>query len=157
MFKIPETRLSVSNGALLSSENFLVPITVRSEAKTSEAAFEGLRRAFEDVNGFLPALSNTFPGVVLVGFNEAVSPRHSRVDLTLRGKDHQYDLTFAFRCPLPKDQDFWGRVRFISAIYDNLTRLAMPFEDRKGIELFFDEARLDQQKEEPDRLRMFRK
>ena len=38
-----------------------------------------------------------------------------------------------------------------------LSQLAAVFEDRKGIELFFEEARLDQEKEDPERLRMFRK
>ena len=89
--------------------------------------------------------------------NEAISPRLSRDEVELRGKEHRVDLTFAFRCPLPKDQDFWGRVRFVSAVYDRLSQLAAVFEDRKGIELFFEEARLDQQKEDPERLRMFRK
>jgi hypothetical protein len=157
MFKVPDTRLSASNSAVLASESFLVPVTLRSEAKGSEAALDALCRAFEEVKGFAPALGGTAPGVVLVSFNEAVSPRLSRVDIVVRGKEHQIDLIFAFRCPLPKDRDFWGRLRFISAVYDRLSQLAGVFEDRKGIELFFEEARLDQQKEDPERLRMFRK
>ena len=157
MFKIPDTRLSASNSAVLASESFFVPVTLRSEAKGSEAALDGLHRSFEEVNGVAPALAGTAPGVTLVSFDEAVSPRLSRVDVVLRGKGHQIELTFAFRCPLPKDQDFWGRIRFISAAYDHLSQLAAVFEDRKGVELFFEEARLDQQKEDPERLRMFRK
>jgi hypothetical protein len=156
MFKIPDTRLSASNSAVLASESFLVPVTLCSEAKGSEAALDGLRRAFEEVKGFAPALAATAPGLVLVSFDEAVSPRISRVDVVLRGKEHRIDLTFAFRCPLPKDQDYWGRLRFISTMYDRLLQLGAVFEDRKGIELFFEAARLDQQKEDPERLRMFR-
>lgn len=94
---------------------------------------------------------------MVVSFDEAISPRLSRVEVELRGKEHRVALTFAFRCPLPKDRDFWGRVRFISAVYDRLTQLAAVFEDRKGIELFFEEAKLNQQKEDPERLRMFGK
>jgi hypothetical protein len=157
MFKAREIRLSVSNSAVLASESFLVPVTVRSEAKSSEAAFEGLRRSFEEVKGFAPAIASTAPGTVLVSFEESISPRLSRVDVALRGKEYQFDLTFAFRCPIPKDLEFWGRVRFISGVYERLSQLAVAFEDRKGIELFFDEARLDQQKEDPDRMRMFMK
>ena len=157
MFKIPDTRLSASNSAVLASESFLVPVTLHSEAKGSEAALDALRRAFDEVQGFAPALAGTASGVALVSFNEAISPHLSRVEVELRGKEHRVDLTFAFRCPLPKDQDFWGKVRFISAVYDRLSQLAAVFENQKGIELFFEEARLDQQKEDPERLRMFRK
>src|SRR3954471_10112236 len=111
MFKVPDTRLSASNSAVLASESFLVPVTLHSEAKGSEAALDALRSAFEEVKGFAPALAGTAPGVVLVSFDEAISPRLSRVEVERHGKEHRVDLTFAFRCPLPKDQDFWGRVR----------------------------------------------
>jgi hypothetical protein len=157
MFKIPDTRLSASNSAVLASESFLVPVTLHSEAKSSEAALEALQRAFEEVKAFAPALAGIAPGVVLVSFDEAISPRLSRVEVELRGKEHRIALTFAFRCPLPTSREFWIRVRFISAVYDRLSQLAAVFEERKGIELFFEEARLDQQKEDPDRLRAFRK
>jgi hypothetical protein len=157
MFKIPDTRLSASNSAVVASQSFLVPVTLHSEARGSEPALDALRRAFEEVKGFAPALAGTAPGFVLVSFDEAISPRLSRVEVERHGKEHRVDLTFAFRCPLPKDQDFWGRVRFISAVYDGLSQLASVFEDRKGIKLFFEEARLDQEKEDPERLRMFRK
>ena len=157
MFKIPDARLSASNSAVLASESFLVPVTLRSEAKSPETALDALHRAFEEVKGFAAALAGTASGVVLVSFDEAISPRLSRVDVFLRGKEHQIELTFAFRCPLPKDLDFWDRVRFVSAVYNRLSQLAAVFEDRKGIELFLEEARLDRQKEDPERLRMFRK
>jgi hypothetical protein len=51
MFKIPDTRLSASNSAVLASESFFVPVTLRSEAKGSEAALDGLHRSFEEVKG----------------------------------------------------------------------------------------------------------
>src|SRR5580765_5501435 len=121
MFKLPDTRLSASNSAVLTSESFLVPVTLHSEARGSEAALDALRRAFEEVKGFAPALADTAPGVVLVSFDEAISPRLSRVEFELRGKEHRVELTFAFRCPLPTDRDFWGRIRFISAVYDRLS------------------------------------
>lgn len=149
MFKIPEIRLSASNSAVLASESFLIPVTLHSEAKGSEAALDALRRAFEEVKGFA-AVAGTAPGVVLVPFDQAVSPRLSRVHVELRGKEHRVGLTFAFRCPLPKDQDFWGKVRFVSAVYDRLSQLASVFEERKGLDLFLEEVRLDQQKEDPE-------
>jgi hypothetical protein len=155
MFKVPDSRLSASNSAVLASESFLVPITLRSVGRSSQTALEGLRRAFEDVKGFIPALTSMAPGVSLIGFEASVSPRLSRVEIVLRGKEHQFDLTFAFRCPIPKEQDFWARIQFVPAVYDCLSELVKPFEDRKGIELYFEEARLDQQKEDPDRIRMF--
>ena len=157
MFKIPDSRLSASNSAVLASKNFLIPITLRSVAKSSQAAFEGLRRAFEEVKGFIPALTSTVPSVTLIDFQESISPRLSRVEVLLRGKEYQFDLTFAFRCPLPKEQDFWTRIQFIAAVYDRLSELVAAFEDRKGIDLYLEEARLDQQKEDPERLRLFRK
>lgn len=86
-----------------------------------------------------------------------VSPRVSRVDVVLRGKEYWFDLTFALRCPIPKERDYWARLRFVSEVYDRLSELVASFEDRKGTDLYLEEARLDQQKEDPDRLRMFRK
>ena len=157
MFEAPERRLSASNSAVLASESFLVPMTLRSEARNSQAAFEGLHRAFDDVKGFVPALVNTAPGVSLIEFEAAVAPRVSRVDVSLRGKDHQFALTFALRCPIPKEQDFWARVRFVSAVYDRLSELVKEFENRKGITLYLETARLDQQKEDLDRMRFYKK
>jgi hypothetical protein len=58
---------------------------------------------------------------------------------------------------VPKGQDFWARVQFVAVVYDRLSELVAVFEDRKGIDLYLEEARLDQQKEDPERLRMFRK
>lgn len=157
MFETPERRLSASNSAVLASESFLVPMTLRSEARNSQAAFEGLHRAFDDVKGFVPALVNTVPGISLIAFEAAVAPRVSRVDVTLRGKDHHFTLTFALQCPIPKEQDFWARVRFVSAVYDRLSEMIRIFENRKGITLYLEEARLDQQKEDPGRPRFYKK
>ena len=157
MFKIPESRLSASNSAVLGSESFLVPMTLRAQSRSSQAAFESLRRAFEEIKGLVPALASTVPGVSLLAFDASVSPRVSRVDVVLRGKEHQFDLTFALRCPIPKEHDFWARLHFVSAVYDRLSELVASFEDRKGTDLYLEEARLDQQKEDPERLRMFRK
>ena len=157
MFKIPDSRLSASNSAVLASENFLVPITIRSVARSSQAAFEGLQQAYEEVKEFGPALAKTVPGVSLIGFEDLLSPRLSRVEVLLRGKEYQFDLTFAFRCPIPKERDFWARIQLVAAAYDHLAKLVAAFEDRKGIDLYLEEARLDQQKEDPDSLRTFRK
>jgi hypothetical protein len=157
MFTIPDSRLSASNSAVLASESFLVPMMLRSDARSLQVAFEGLHRAFDEVKGFIPRLTSTVPGVGLVAFDTPVSPRVSRVDVVRRGKDYRYDLTFALRCPIPKEQDFWARIQFVAVVYDRLSELVAVFEDRKGIDLYLEEARLDQQKEDPERLRMFRK
>lgn len=157
MFKSPDSRLSASNSAVLASESFLVPVTLHSEARTSQAAFDGLRQAFDDVNGFVSQLASTAPGIALVPFSESVSPKMSRVEVLLHGKEYRYDLTFALKCPVPREQDFWGRVRLLSSIYDRLGELAAGFHDRKGIELSLEEARLDQQKDDSERLQAFRK
>jgi hypothetical protein len=157
MFKSPDSQLSASNSAVLSSASFLVPMTLFSEARTSQAAFDALHEAFDEVTGFIPKLAVTAPGIAVVGFDEALSPRMARVEVLLHGKEHQYQLTFALKCPIPKEQDFWKRVRLISAVYDRLSEFAVVFQDRKGIQLFLEESRLDQQKDDSERLRAFRK
>ena len=157
MFTIPDSRLSASNSAVLASESFWVPMTLRTEARSSEVAFTALHKAYDEVNGFIPRLTSTVPGVSLVGFDAAVSPRLSRVEVARQGKEYRFDLTFALRFPIPKEQDFWARIQFVAMVYDRLSELVAVFEDRKGTHLYLEEARLDQQKEDPERLRMFRK
>ena len=157
MFKSPDSRLSASNSAVLASESFLVPVTLHSEAKTSQAAFDALFQAFDEVKGFVLQLASTAPGIALVPFDENVSPKMSRVEVLLHGKEYRFDLTFALKCPVPKDKDFWGRIRLLSSVYDSLGELAAGFHDRKGIELYLEEARLDQQKEDSEQLQTFRR
>jgi hypothetical protein len=157
MFKSPDSRLSASNSAVLASESFLVPVTLHSEARTSQLAFDGLRSAFDEVKGFISQLAVVAPGIVLVAFEESISPKMSRIEVLLQGKEYRYDLTFALKCPVAKEQDFWGRIRLLSSVYDRLGELAAGFQDRKGIELYLEEARLDQQKEDSERHQAFRK
>ena len=157
MFKSPDSRLSASNSAVLASESFLVPVTLHSEARVSQAAFDALRQAFDEVKGFVSQLASTAPGITLVAFDENISPKMSRVEVLLQGKDYRFDLTFALKCPVPKDKDFWERIRLLSSVYDRLGELAAGFHDRKGIELYLEEARLDQQKDDSERLQAFRK
>jgi hypothetical protein len=157
MFKSPATRLSASNSAVLASEGFLVPVTLHSEARTSQVAFDGLRQAFDEISRFVSQLAGTAPGIALVPFAESISPKLSRVDVGLNGKEHRYGLTFALKCPVPKDHDFWGRLRLLSSVYDRLGELAVGFHERKGIELYLEEARLDQQKDDSERLQASRK
>jgi len=121
------------------------------------SALDNLRRSFQEIQSFIPRLSSTVAGVNLIGFDAAVSPRVSRVDIMLRGKDYRFDLTFAVQCPIPKEYDFWARIQFVALVYDKLSELVAVFEDRKGIDLFLEEARLNQQKDDADRMRMFRK
>jgi len=157
MFKSPDRRLSASNSAVLASESFLVPVTLHSEARTSQLAFDGLRQAFDEIKGFVSQLAGTAPGIALVAFDESISPKMSRVEVLLHGKEYRYDLTFALKCPVPKEHDFWGRIRLLSSVYDRLGELAAGFHDRKGIELYLEEARLDQQKDDSERPQAFRK
>src|SRR4051794_8790890 len=121
MFTSPDSRLSASNSAVLTSESFLIPMTLRAEARSSETALDALRKAHEEVKGFVPQLTGTVSGVTLVAFDAAVSPRLSRVDVARQGKDFRFDLTFALRCPIPKEQDFWARIRFVASVYDRLS------------------------------------
>jgi hypothetical protein len=157
MFKSPDSRLSASNSAVLASESFLVPVTLRSEARTSQLAFESLRQAFDEVKGYVLQLHCTAPGIALVGFDESISPKMSRVEVLLHGKEYRYDLTFALKCPVPKERDFWERIKLLASVYDRLGELASGVHDRKGIEFYLEEARLDQQKDDSERLQAFRK
>jgi hypothetical protein len=157
MFTSTDSRISASNKAVLCSESFLLPMRLRSEGKASSDAFDALHRAFEEIKGFMAQLLKTAPGIALVGFDEAVAPRVSQVEVTVRGKLYRFDLTFALKCPIPKEQDFWARIRLISGVYDRLSELAAGFQEKKGIELVLEESRLDQQKEDPERVREFRK
>jgi hypothetical protein len=98
LFKIPESRLSASNSAVLASESFLVPMTLMTESRSSAAAFESLRRAYDEISGFIPALASTVPNVSLVAFEASVSPRMSRVDVnSLPKKDAAQKVAAALR------------------------------------------------------------
>ena len=157
MFKSPDSRLSASNSAVLASESFVVPVTLHSQARTSQAAFDSLRHAFDEVSGFVSQLASRAPGIALLPLSENVSPKISRVDVLLHGKEYRYDLAFALKCPVPKQHDFWERLQLLSSIYDRLGELAVGFHDRKGVELYLEEARLDQQKDDSESLQAFRK
>jgi len=149
MFKSPNTRLSASNGAVLASESILVPVTLHSEPRTSQAAFDGLRQAFDEVSGFVSQLASTAPGIALVPFSEHISSKMSRVEVLLRGKEYRFELVFSLKCPVPKEQDFWARIQLLSLVYDQLGELAAGFHNRKGIELHLMGARLDPKWEGP--------
>ena len=157
MFKSPNSRLSTSSKAVVSSDSFTVPMTLHSEARSSQASFEGLYRGFQEVEDFVSRLADVGLGIAVVGFGEADSPRTSRVEINLHGKDYRHDLTFALRCPIPKEHDFWARIRMITTVYDRLAELGATFQDRKGVELFLEESRLDQQKDEPEESRAIQK
>jgi hypothetical protein len=146
MFKLSENRLSASNSAVMASEGFLIPVTVHSEAKTSAAALDALQQAFVEVSRYLTQLSKTAPGIALVPFHESIAPRLSRVQVA-RSKDHRFDLTFVLKSPIPSGLDFWGRIRLISTVYEQLSGLAADFHQRPGVTLLLEEARLDQQKD----------
>src|SRR5687767_1280138 len=140
MFKSPDNRLSASNSAVLASEGFFVPLTLHSEARSSTAAFESLFQAFNEIKGIVLQLGSTVTGIALVPFDEKVSPRLSRVEVLLEGKEYRYELTFTLKCPVPKDIDFWDRIRLLSSVYDRLSELSSGFHERKGIELYLEEA-----------------
>jgi hypothetical protein len=155
MATIPENRLSASNCAVLASQSFLVPLRLLSDAKTSQAALDKLRQAFEEVKRWVPTLANTIAGANLVALEEPMPPRFSRLDVLRYSKGHRLFLTFALRCPIPAGQDLWARVRLISAVYDHLVELAATFKELSGIGLFLDKALLDQQKEDLEEPGMF--
>lgn len=153
MFKSPDSRLSASNSGILATETFLVPITLSSKAKTSQAALDAAHQAFAEIERFASHLTKTAPGILLIPFHENVSPKLSRVEVTNIGKEYRLDLTFALKCPVPKNSDFWSRIRLLSSVFDELGALALQFQDRKGIELHLDEAKLDQEKEPTEKTR----
>lgn len=154
MLKMPDSRLSAPSVDVISSTSFFVPMTLKSDARAMEMAFDALQGAFEEVKSYLPRLEPTLQGVELVSFDVAVPNGLGSVGVALRGKDHQIDLTFALRCPIPAQLDFWERIKLIASVYEHLGVLVSLFEGRKGIDLYLDEARLEQPKAEPESLRV---
>lgn len=154
MLKMPDSRLSAPSVDVISSTSFFVPMTLKSDARAMEMAFDALQGAFEEVKSYLPRLEPTIQGVELVSFDVAVPNGLGSVGVALRGKDHQIDLTFALRCPIPAQLDFWERIKLIASVYEHLGVLVSLFEGRKGIDLYLDEARLEQPKAEPESLRV---
>ena len=108
MFTIPDSRLSASNSAVLASESFLVPMTLRTEARTSESALGALHQAHDEVKGFVPRLTSTVAGVSLMAFDAAVPPRLSRVEVARQGKDYRFDLTFGVEVSDPERAGLLG-------------------------------------------------
>lgn len=154
MLKMPDSRLSAPSAEVISSTHFFVPMTLKSDGRVMDMAFDALRGAFEEVKSYLPRLESTIRGTELVSFDANLPNGLSNVGVALRGKDHQIDLTFALRCPIPAQLDFWERIKLIAAVYEHLGVLVSLFEGRKGIDLYLDEARLEQPKAEPESLRV---
>lgn len=154
MLKMPDSRLSAPSAEVIASSCFYVPMTLKSDARAMEMAFDALRGAFEEVKSYLPRLDPTILGAELVAFDAAVPNGLSNVGVALHGKDHQIDLTFALRCPIPAGTEFWDRVKLITAVYEHLGVLVSLFEGRKGIDLYLDEARLEPPRAEAATLRV---
>ncbi len=150
MFTAPNNRLSASNRAVLASQSFLVPVTLWSAGKTSQAAFDGLRQAFAEMNGFVTRLASAAPGIAVLALDEVLSPRMSRIEVAVEGKEHQHTLTCVLKCPIPQERDFWERIRLISLVYDRLTEFGAGFQDKKSIMFFLDKARLDEQRDDAE-------
>lgn len=154
MLKMPDSRLSAPSAEVISSTSFFVPMTLKSDGRVMDMAFDALRGAFEEVKSYLPRLESTIQGVELVSFDASLPNGLSNVGVVLHGKDHQIDLTFTLRCPVPAGIDFWERIKLIAAVYEHLGVLVSLFEGRKGIDLYLDEARLEQPKAEAEQLRV---
>ena len=154
MLKMPDGRLSASSAEVLSATSLFVPMTLKSNGRALDMAFDALRGAFEEVKAYLPRLSTSVHGVELVSFESSVPAGLSNVCVALRGKDHQIDLTFALRSPIPPELDFWGRIRLVASMYEQLSVLVSLFEGRKGIDLLLDEARLEPQRSDGGELRI---
>lgn len=154
MLKMPDSRLSAPSAEVISSACFYVPMTIKSEARAMEMAFDALRGAFDEVKSYLPRLEPTIQGAELISFDAGLPDGLSNVGVALRGKEHQVDLTFTLRCPIPAQLDFWERIKLIAAVYEHLGVLVSLFEGRKGIDLYLDEARLEQPKTEAETLRV---
>jgi hypothetical protein len=93
----------------------------------------------------------------VVSFNEPISPKLSRVDIVKKGKETTYTITVSIRKAFPGESAFWTRIRLVTEIYDQLAHFATAYEDSKGVDIILEEARLEQQKDEPDGHRSFRK
>lgn len=78
-------------------------MTLLSEGRTLSGSVEDLRQAFEEVRKFVATISATTPGLALVSFEQPISPRMSRVEGMVVGKERQFQLTFAVSCPLPAE------------------------------------------------------
>jgi hypothetical protein len=143
MFTLPDYRLSAANKTLLACEAFFIPIALQCEARTSPLAFETFKKAFDDLTGFVAQIASTAPGLMLLPFADEAKHAPSNVSMQLAGKDYRFHLTITLRCPVPKEKDFWERVRLVAYVYDRLAELAAGFQDRKGVDLSLDPAQLD--------------
>lgn len=154
MFTAPDVRLSASNAAVLSPSFVLLPVCVRCEAK--DASF-----ALKKVQEIVSALRNhpvaKDEGTEFVSFEEPISPKLGRVDIAQKGKESSFSITVTIRAKFPPAADFWTRVGIVNDRYEKLMAFALGYEDAKGVDIFLGEARLEHQKEETERLRVFRK
>lgn len=148
LFTSGSSCVSASNSALLASKSFILPATLSTEAKSSQAAVDDLQKAFEDVKRFIGSLQTTISNVALVPFDEAVSPRVSRIEGEISGKVRRFDLTFSVRSGIPADLNYWERLKLVAKVYDNFSELARILQERKGPVLLLHQARLDQQTHE---------
>jgi hypothetical protein len=154
MLTIPEVRLSASNAAVLSSSFALLPVGVRCEAKDAKFA---LKKVEEIISALREHSAGKEGQVEMVAFEEPISPRLSRVDIARKGKESSFGITVAVRARFPVGSDFWSRIAFVNDRYEWLATFALGYEDAKGVDIFLEEARLEQQKEEPERFRVYRK
>ncbi|HVU15319.1 MAG TPA: hypothetical protein VHD32_00225 [Candidatus Didemnitutus sp.] len=154
MLSFPETRLAASNAAVVSSNFALIPICVSCEAKSSGHA---LKKVGEIVGALRDHPSTKEADIEFVSFDEVVSPRLSRIDITQRGKDTTVAATVALRLRFQSSTDFWRRLELISERFQKITQFAAPYEEEKGVDIFVQEVRLEDQKEDSERLRVIRK
>lgn len=147
-------RLSVSNAALLSSSFVLLPVCVRCEAKDPAVALKKVEEITSALRAHPAAKED---GVEFVAFEEPVSPRLSRIDVAKKGKDSSFSIPVSIRARFPTGTDFWSRVAFVNSRFEKLTAFALVYENAKGTDIFLEEARLEHQKDAPDRFRIYRK
>jgi hypothetical protein len=141
MYIAPTKRLSASHKAVLAAESFHIPMIIHSVAKSSRAALDGLRQAFDEISVLVQRAAGTAPGIALVDFGDSPSPRRARVALTV-GKEHEFMLSFTLKCPIPADMDFWGRVDRVSWVFERFDELGTVFLQRKGLTLTLEGASL---------------
>jgi hypothetical protein len=124
-------------------------MTLVSEGKMLTAALDVMRQSFDEVQKFVTALASSNPGLALVAFDQPISPKRSRVEAVIAGKERQFQLTIAVTCPIPPEADYWTRLKLLARLYDQFAELSERFRERKNISLELEEAKLDQEKGEP--------
>ena len=127
---------------------------VRCVTKDSEFAF---LKVEEIISALRNASIVQSDGVEFVPLEEAVSPKLSCAELTDNGKEVIINITVCLRVRFPSDASYWSRLKLIYQKFETLAVFASPYGEDKRVHIFLEEAKLETQKDEPERYRILRK